>query len=54
MKQTKKQLTSLPADGLAQLLHKRGCPMGYACLASDCVECLQKYIEREGLQNGDS
>lgn len=54
MKQNNKPQQSLPADGLAKLLHRHGCPMGYNCLAQDCVECLQKYIDQEGLQNGDS
>ena len=30
---------------MAKLLNKRECPVGYRCLAVDCVECMRKYIE---------
>ena len=31
---------------MATLLNNRKCPVGFQCLAVDCVECIKKYIER--------
>lgn len=32
---------------LAALLHGSTCPVGHKCQAADCVECLEKYAEKE-------
>lgn len=39
-------------DPLAKLMHGQRCPLGYRCLASDCVECLQIYMEQGGENHG--
>ena len=31
---------------VATLLHGRECPVGYECLATDCVECLKIHMEK--------
>lgn len=36
-----------PLD-LARLLLTGDCPVGYKCLAIDCLECLEIYIDRGG------
>ena len=33
-------------DKLSTLLHSKKCPVGYRCLATDCIECLEIYTER--------
>lgn len=35
-------------EELAKLMHGHTCPLDYRCRASDCVECLQIYMEQEG------
>lgn len=37
----------LTGEGLAMLLHGKECPVGYKCLAPDCIECIQIYMEQE-------
>jgi hypothetical protein len=39
-------------EELAMLIHGHTCPLGYRCLASDCVECIQIYMERGGENHG--
>jgi hypothetical protein len=39
-------------DGLAMLLYEQDCPVGYNCLATDCMECLEMYADMEGETNG--
>lgn len=39
-------------EELATLMHGHACPLAYCCLALDCVECLQKYIDRGGENRG--
>lgn len=46
------QQLHLASEGLAMLLHGQSCPVGYRCQASDCIECLQIYIDRGGETNG--
>ena len=41
----------LAHDGLAMILHTKDCPVEYKCLALDCIECLQIYMDR-GAENG--
>lgn len=36
-----------PQD-LAMLLYLQECPVGYNCLALDCIECLHIHMERGG------
>lgn len=43
---------SLAVDGLAMLLHGKECPVGYKCLAMDCVECLEIYMDKGGESGG--
>jgi hypothetical protein len=31
---------------MADLLHNRECPVGYQCLATDCIECLKLHMEK--------
>jgi hypothetical protein len=35
----------------AQLLHEHDCPVGYNCLAMDCMECLEMHANMEGETN---
>lgn len=44
----------LTSDGIAMLLQTGNCPVRYRCLAMDCMECLQMYIDQGGNQNGES
>lgn len=37
---------------LADLLHGGECPFGYKCIATDCVECVKKHMEKEGVEGG--
>ena len=30
----------------ATMLHNKECPVGYKCLATDCVECLKIHMEK--------
>lgn len=30
----------------ATMLHNKECPVGYECLATDCVECLKIHMEK--------
>lgn len=41
-----------PQEALATLLHGSTCPVGYKCLAADCVECLEIHMEKEVAGNG--
>lgn len=34
-------------EALAGLLHGGTCPVGHNCQAPDCIECLEKYAEKE-------
>lgn len=34
-------------EALAGLLHACSCPVGHNCQAPDCVECLEKHMEKE-------
>ena len=33
---------------LAGLLYEQDCPVGYNCLAMDCMKCLELHAERGG------
>lgn len=33
---------------LAALLHDRECPYDYQCMATDCMECVKKHMEKGG------
>lgn len=35
----------------ATMLHKKECPVGFKCLATDCIECLKIHMEK-GAANG--
>lgn len=35
----------------ATMLHNKECPVGYKCLATDCIECLKIHMEK-GATNG--
>jgi hypothetical protein len=35
----------------ATLLHDKECPVGYKCLATDCMECLKIHMEK-GTEDG--
>lgn len=52
MAQNEVQPLDLASEGLAMLLQTGDCPVGYRCQASDCIECLQIYIDRGGETNG--
>ena len=38
-------------NGLARLLYGQECPVGYKCLAMDCMECLEMHADMEGESN---
>lgn len=38
---------------LAGLLYEQDCPVGYNCLAMDCMKCLELHAERGGTTNGN-
>ena len=35
-------------DSVARLLYDQECPVGYKCLAMDCMKCLELHAERGG------
>lgn len=39
-------------NGLVGLLYGKDCPVGYKCLANDCMECLNMHAdeERKGME----
>lgn len=37
---------------LAGLLHDRECPFDYQCVATDCMECVKKHMEKGGAEDG--
>lgn len=39
-------------NGMAGLLYGKDCPLGYKCLAMDCMKCLEMYADMEDLTNG--
>ena len=39
-------------DGIATLLYGSECPVGYQCLAADCIECLKLHMEMEEETDG--
>lgn len=39
-------------EGMAMLLQTGDCPVGYRCLAMDCLKCLQIYMDQEAENNG--
>ena len=41
----------LRGEGLAMLLYGKECPVGYKCLAMDCLECLEMYEAMEEKTN---
>lgn len=43
----------LTHEDLARLLLTGDCPVRYNCLAMDCLECLEIYIDRGGENNGE-
>lgn len=52
MAANEQQPLHLTHEGLARLLLTGDCPVGYRCLAMDCMECLEMYIEQETENNG--
>lgn len=48
MAQNEERLRYLTGEDLARLLQAGDCPVGYNCLAMDCLECLQIYIDQGG------
>ena len=44
----------LTGEGLARLLQTGDCPVGYKCLAMDCLDCLQIYIDQGGMDSADN
>lgn len=48
MAQNEERPPYLAGEGLARLLQTGDCPVGYNCLAMDCLECLQIYIDQGG------
>ena len=38
----------LTPAGVAKLLETGDCPVGYKCLAMDCIDCLEIYMDRGG------
>lgn len=34
-------------NGLAGLLYGKDCPVGYKCLDTDCMKCLEMYADGE-------
>lgn len=41
-----------PAETVAALLHGRECPFDFQCLSTDCVECMEIHLEKEGEKDG--
>ena len=42
----------LTPAGVAMLLQSGDCPLGYRCLAMDCMDCLKIYMDRGGGNDG--
>ena len=54
MAQNEQERAKLDQNGIAGLLYGKDCPLGYKCLAMDCMDCLAMYAEMEDLTNGES
>ena len=46
METNEQRTMDLTGEGLAMLLHGKECPVGYKCLALDCIECIQIYMDK--------
>lgn len=44
-KQHDQERTTMAQNGLAGLLYGKDCPVGYKCLAVDCMKCLELYAD---------
>lgn len=51
MAQNEQEQPSQELNGVAGLLYGKDCPLGYKCLAMDCMECLEMYADMEGESN---
>lgn len=49
---TKEERPTPTHPGQAGLLYEQDCPVGYNCLATDCMECLEMHADMEGGNNG--
>lgn len=52
MAQNEQERPKLDQNGVAGLLYGKDCPVGYKCLAMDCMKCLEMYADMEGESNG--
>lgn len=46
-------MMELPTEIMAALLHRRECRFFPACLAADCMECVEIHMEKEGVNHGN-
>lgn len=52
MIQKEQERPTMDQNGLAGLLYSKDCPVGYKCLTTDCMKCLEMYADMEGRNNG--
>ncbi len=52
MAQNDQERPTQDQKGVAGLLYGKDCPLGYKCLAMDCMECLEMHADMEDLTNG--
>ena len=50
--QYEKELPAMDQNGLVGLLYSKSCPVGYKCLAMDCMKCLELYADGKGEAHG--
>lgn len=43
---SEKRPVDLRREVMPVLLHERECPVGYRCMALDCVECIQIHMAK--------
>lgn len=51
MENNEQERAAMAQNGLAGLLYSKDCPVGYKCLAMDCMKCLEMYADMEGETN---
>ena len=54
MTENEERQQGLTHEALAGLLLTGDCPVGYRCLAMDCLKCLQIYIDQGGGNNAET
>ena len=54
MENNKQERPAMAQNGLAGLLYGKDCPVGYKCLAMDCVKCLEMHADGKGKDHGNA